>query len=138
MKCENCGSEIEENVKFCSNCGAEIKAEVKEDIKEEKQVPVVQTTVKQAEIVQEEKTGFSIASLILGIVAILCIFEHGALNFICGILAIIFGIIGRKQGAKGIGTTGMILGIASLVLLVIVIIFLMIFASAVFFGLALS
>lgn len=160
MKCEKCGKQLEENSKFCSNCGEPVKNETKEtiieaqkvnneEIKQESKQKIENTivkvensenqnNVKQAQIVKEEKQGLSIASLILGIVAILCVFEHGILNLMAGILAIIFGAIGRKQGAKGMGTTGMILGIASLVILVIVVIFIMIFASALIFGLALS
>lgn len=95
-------------------------------------------TVKQAEVIEEEKPGLSIASLILGIAAILCVFEHGILNFTCAILAIIFGVIGRKKGGKGMGTTGMILGIASLALFFIIVTFLLIFASALILGIAAS
>lgn len=95
-------------------------------------------TIKQAEVINEEKPGLSIASLILGIAAILCVFEHGILNFTCAILAIVFGAIGRKKGGKGMGTTGMILGIASLALFFIIVIFLLIFASALIFGIAAS
>lgn len=94
--------------------------------------------VKQAEIVREEKTGLSVASLILGIIAVLCLFEHGILNFICAILAIIFGAIGRKKGAKGIGTTGMVLGIISLAIFVLIISFILFFASMFLVGLAAS
>lgn len=159
MKCEKCGNEIDENSKFCSNCGEEIKNDKQEEViieaekvnNEEKkeepiqsteiietETPINQSDVKQAEVVKEEKQGLSVASLILGIIAILCLFEHGVLNIACAILAIVFGVKGRKQGAKGLGTTGMVLGIVSLVLCAIVLIFLMIFASALLFGIAVS
>ena len=54
---------------------------------------------------KKETKGFSIASLVLGIVGIF-IFAIP-----CGILAIIFGIIGRKKGGKGMALAGLILGI---------------------------
>lgn len=53
----------------------------------------------------EEKKGLSIASMVLGLVG-LVIFAVP-----CGILAIIFSIIGKKKGGKGFATAGLILGI---------------------------
>lgn len=57
----------------------------------------------------EEKKGFSIASLVLGL--------GGLLLFAipCGILAIIFSILGRKKGGKGMATAGLVLGIIDVV-----------------------
>lgn len=167
MKCEKCGTDINEYSKFCTNCGESvIKSEpevieaepiieenitkeetIKDDepietnavtIVEEQKQEIVDKTIKQAEVVNEEKTGLSIASLILGIVAILCIFEHGILNFISAILAIIFGAIGRKKGGKTMGTVGMVLGIISLVLFIFIVTFLLLFASVLFLGIAAS
>lgn len=121
-----------------------IVEEAKEESKEETKTEIIKQpedkkeNVKQVEVINEEKPGLSIASLILGIAAILCVFEHGILNFTCAILAIVFGAIGRKKGGKGMGTTGMILGIASLSLFFIIVTFLLIFASALIFGIAVS
>ena len=166
MKCEKCGTEIKQESKFCTNCGEPviktepevIEAEpliedeniiqeeaVEKDepieantitIMKEQKKEVIDTNVKQAEVVNEEKTGLSVAALVLGIVAILCIFEHGMLNFISALLAIIFGAIGRKKGGKTMGTVGMVLGIISLVFFVLVVTFLLLFASVLFLGIA--
>lgn len=53
----------------------------------------------------EEKKGLSIASMVLGLVGLVLF----ALP--CGILAIIFSILGKKKGGKGFATAGLILGI---------------------------
>lgn len=53
----------------------------------------------------EEKKGLSIASMVLGLVGLLIF----ALP--CGILAIIFSLLGKKKGGKGFATAGLILGI---------------------------
>ena len=57
----------------------------------------------------EEKKGLSIASMVLGLVGIVI----AALP--CGILAIIFSVLGKKKGGKGFATAGLILGIIDVV-----------------------
>ena len=68
----------------------------------------------------EEKKGLSIASMILGIVSIVGFCINGYVALICGILAIVFGVIGKKKGGKGMAMTGFILGIISLALYAVV------------------
>ena len=60
-----------------------------------------------------ESKGLSIASMVLGIVAVvLCCF--GWVSIICAVLAIIFGVIGKKKGGVGMAKAGLILGIIAL------------------------
>ena len=77
--------------------------------------------VKQTEIVNESK-GLSIASMVLGIVALvmLCVYY---ISIPCAILAIIFAIIGRKKGGKGMATAGLVLGIIALAFDILIVIF---------------
>lgn len=57
----------------------------------------------------EGKKGFSVASLVLGLVGlVIC-------ALICGILAIVFGLKGRKLDGKNMATAGLILGIIDLI-----------------------
>lgn len=72
---------------------------------------------------EPEQNGLSITSLILGIASFVCMVINTWLALLCSILAIIFGAIGRKKGAKGVGTAGMVLGIVATVIVVILIIF---------------
>jgi hypothetical protein len=67
--------------------------------------------------------GFATASLVLGIIG-LVMFWAVWVPFVLGILAIVFGAIGRsraKQGAPngGLATAGLVLGIVSLVIAVL-------------------
>ena len=68
-----------------------------------------------------EKKGLSIAAMVLGIVAIVGYCINGYLVLICGILAIVFGVIGKKKGGKGMAKAGFILGIVALSIYVLII-----------------
>ena len=68
-----------------------------------------------------EKKGLSIAAMVLGIVAVVCTCIWW-ISIPCSILAIIFGIIGKKKGGKGMAKAGFILGIIAIALYVLLII----------------
>lgn len=76
--------------------------------------------VKQTEVVTESK-GLSITSMVLGIVSLvmLCLWY---VSIPCAILAIIFAIVGRKKGGKGMATTGLVLGIIALAIDVVIVV----------------
>ena len=57
----------------------------------------------------EEKKGMSIASMVLGLVGLI------VAAIPCGILAIIFSVLGRKKGGKGFAIAGLVLGIIDVV-----------------------
>jgi len=65
-----------------------------------------------------EKKGLSIASLVLGIVS-LALFCITYVSLPCAILAIIFGILGKKKGGAGMAKAGLIMGIIALTLVVL-------------------
>ena len=83
---------------------------------EENKVEVNETT--NAPV--NERKGFNITSMILGIISIVC-FCWWYVSIPCAIIAIIFSVAGKKDAGKGMGTAGMILGIISLGLLVLLI-----------------
>lgn len=66
-----------------------------------------------------EKKGLSIASMILGIIAVVFCCNVW-LCIPCSILAIIFGVIGKKKGGTGMAKAGLILGIIALALGILV------------------
>lgn len=69
---------------------------------------------------QAEKKGFSIASMVLGIVSLVC-FCYCYISIPSSILAIIFGILGKKKGGKGMAIAGLVLGIIAIALFIILI-----------------
>ena len=72
--------------------------------------------IKENPEINEEKKGMSIASMVLGIVGLI------VLALPCGILAIIFSILGKKKGGKGFATAGLVLGIIDAVFGIIAIV----------------
>lgn len=75
---------------------------------------VNENTEKQAENIQQNnKKGLSITSMILGIVSIVWSFNF-LISVACGVLAIIFGLKGKKMGGKGMAKAGFITGIIGL------------------------
>lgn len=70
----------------------------------------------------QKTPGSSIASLVLGLISLLCAwFGYGALiSVITGIIGIILGIKGNKIQQTGVGTAGIVLSIIGLVLSIIV------------------
>lgn len=65
-----------------------------------------------------DKKGFAIAALVLGILAIvLCCIWY--VSIICGILALIFGIIGRKSSKKGMSIAGIVTGVIGIIITIV-------------------
>ena len=72
---------------------------------------------------KKDKKGFCIASLVLGIVTLIffCIWY---ISIPCGILSIVFGIIGLKSVNRGMAIAGLITGSIGLVISALIVIFL--------------
>ena len=108
----------------------ETKQEENEEVKTEapKEEPKVEVIKEEAE---KDKKGFSIAALVLGIISIvLCCVWY--ISIPCGILAIIFGIVGIKSSKKGMSIAGLITGAVGLVISIII------FIALVFLGMVIG
>ena len=72
-------------------------------------------TTQQTQNTQQESKGFSIASMVLGIISVV-LFCFAYISIPGSILAIIFGAVGMKKGGKGMAIAGIVLGIIAIVL----------------------
>ena len=70
---------------------------------------------------KEENKGYSIASMVLGIISVI-LFCFTYISIPCAILAIIFAVVGKNKGGKGMATAGLVLGIISVALCVLTIV----------------
>ena len=66
--------------------------------------------------------GKAIASLVLGILALVCIFfGYGALlGIVLGIIGLVLGISAKKEGPSGMATAGIVLSIISIAVCAII------------------
>ena len=108
----------------------ETKQEKNEEVKTEapKEEPKVEVIKEETE---KDKKGFSIAALVLGIIAIVCCCVW-YISIPCGILAIIFGIVGIKSSKKGMSIAGLITGSIGLIISIIM------FVALVFLGMVIG
>lgn len=85
---------------------------------EEKNGEVVETT----QATQKERKGFNITSMVLGIISLVFL-SVWFISLPCAIIAIIFAVAGKHDAGKGMGTAGLVLGIVSLSLMLLLVIF---------------
>ncbi len=111
-----------------------MEEEKNEVIKVEK---VEKTESAKTEEPKQDKKGFCIASLVLGIVTLIffCIWY---ISIPCGILAIVFGILGLKSSGRGMAIAGLITSSIGLVISALIVIFLFIVGFTIGFSEALN
>jgi hypothetical protein len=145
MFCLKCGRELPDEAKFCAYCGAQINSTTNQ-IPENKN-PQVNTyqSVGAMNYNQNrqpinfnnaingnkgnEKEGFGIAALILGILSIIFSFTM-ILSIIMGLIAVIFGIIHiAKKSRKGLGVAGIITGVFGIIISIAIIVCIAMLAS---------
>lgn len=85
-----------------------------------------ETNILQNNEQNKDKNSFSIAALVLGIVAIVlsCVWY---ISIPCGILAIVFGAIGLKSSKRGMSISGVVTGIIGMIISMSIILILVIF-----------
>lgn len=110
MFCKKCGGQIPDGRPFCPSCGTPVDAPN----------TVVYNVNNSAQ--PKPTSGLAVASLILGILAIV-LACFGVAGIICGILAVIMGgvALASKKSGKGMAIAGLVCGLISLVPAIIVI-----------------
>lgn len=85
-----------------------------------------ETNILQNNEQNKDKKSFSMAALVLGIVAIVlsCVLY---ISIPCGILAIVFGAIGLKSSKRGMSISGIVTGIIGMIISISIILILVIF-----------
>ena len=91
MYCKHCGTDLEENVKFCPNCGAEQTAEAAEPVAK----PVLDNEF------EEKKNAMAGSALVWGILGLVF-----AASSWLAILGIIFSGIAKKKVAEYVAFAG--------------------------------
>ena len=78
-----------------------------------------------------DKKGFSIAALVLGIIAlVLCCIWYVSIP--CGIIALILGIIGLKSSKRGMSIAGFITGVIGMILSIVLVIAIVMLGVSIF------
>jgi len=111
VNCPNCNSLQESGAMFCSRCGTNLST------KTEQPVP----TADQNHSAANPSQGKAVASLVLGILAVICIFlGYGALlGIVLAIVGIVLGTSAKKEAPSSMATAGVVLSIIALALCVI-------------------
>ena len=102
-----------------------------EEVKKEEIIEAEKTEEVKEQVPEDNKKGLSIASMILGICSIVCC-KSFIIAITCGILAIVFGLKGKKGAGKKMATAGFITGIIGLCLELVILIFATILVAAIF------
>jgi len=71
----------------------------------------------------QQNSGIAIASLVLGIVSLVCVFFVNAwVGVIAAIVGLVLAIMARKQAPSGMATAGLVLSIIALAVCAVVVI----------------
>ena len=103
------------------------------DENKENEVNNVESEVNQATNTApaNDKKGFSIAALVLGIIAlVLCCIWYVSIP--CGIIALILGIIGLKSSKRGMSIAGIITGVIGMILSIVLVIAIVMLGVSIF------
>jgi hypothetical protein len=117
--CSNCGTRIDEEMKFCPKCGISAIAEPNMQSEPVEDNSQLLTVLPVNEISVSDKNVQAITSLVLGIVGLLSLLFEPLVALPVTIIGLITGVIGQKSTKKNMATAGLILSIIGLVVTII-------------------
>lgn len=123
MQCATCHSDLKEGASFCGNCGAAILLSPAQP--QYATAPAAATPAPGAAplyaVPKQPSSGFSIASLVLGILSLVCSLIW-FISIPLGVAALVFGFMGKPKGGKGMALAGIITGAIGIVASIIIVI----------------
>ena len=128
MKCESCGGNLQPGDEFCQSCGAKVE-EKKETVETvapatesaytaEAPTSQIMEPAKKVAAPVEDKPGFAIAGLVLGIITLVAWLLMPLIGYITGIVGIIMSVKGMKSSRKNMAIAGLVMCIVGLVITV--------------------
>ena len=113
MVCNNCGAQNADGVRFCANCGADLAQQAPAN----NMYGQPQMMNPNPAPVPVPGKGLAIASLVLGIISLLCF------PIVTGVLGIALGGAAKSKGYRGgMATAGIVCGIIGLAAWVVMLI----------------
>lgn len=137
--CSECGNELREQAKFCDVCGTP-RVERTTFTQPQKETSVEDNTPVMRATTTSPHKWKAIVSLVAGLVSVLapclCCIDSlvmGILGFICGVTALVFAFLSRKDTDGhfcGMSIAGLILSIFGIFISLVVVIFTVVFMIA--------
>lgn len=124
--CAKCGQQNNDNDKFCNSCGEQFEEQTNPQTQQPTQTyqQMGHATYQQPAMQPKQSAGLGIASMVLGICALLfsCCIPY--LPFFLALAAVVMGgiCLAKKMGGKGMAIAGLVCGIIALIPSVIVLV----------------
>ena len=118
MICKNCGADNPEGSRFCKNCGAELTQGNNTDYSFYNEEPQQDYYQKNTEPKQEPGSTLAIASLVLGIIGVICWFfgYSSIISLILGIIGLVLASRARQEGnTSGVRTAGFVCSLIAVI-----------------------
>ena len=118
MICKNCGADNPDGSRFCKNCGAELEQGNNTDNSFYNEEPHQDYYQQNTESKQEPGSTLATASLVLGIIGVICWFfgYSSIISLILGIIGLVLASRARQEGnTSGVRTAGFVCSLIAVI-----------------------
>ena len=112
--CSKCGKKLKKGELFCGECGTKVKKGTKKETPKKDAKAKKETPKKEVKTNKDNKEGLLVASLVIGIIAIIFAAVLNILIVPLAVLGLIFGIVGKSSKGNGKKIAGIILNSLSI------------------------